>query len=155
VSYEPCFDGRGQPYRSYSHLNMTVKTKRADGSTCDELFFAEVTCTIDEHEQYALTCFCTVEPDDNGILYLLYYLLWVLQFPFLKFVDALLLKVHAIFVEMKWSTPLRLFTSMVSPGHLLDAVLMVMQITYMIRCDKLTFLLCLIEYCEHCAIPLS
>ncbi|KAM0892965.1 hypothetical protein ACQ4PT_025437 [Festuca glaucescens] len=66
VSYEPCFDGRGQPYRSYSHLNMTVKTKRADGSTCDELIFAEVTCTIDEHEQYALTCFCTVEPDDNG-----------------------------------------------------------------------------------------
>ena len=67
MSYKPCFDGKDCAYRSYSHLNMTMKTKGAES----ELFFAEVTCMVDQNEEYyVLTCICTVGPDDNGILYL-------------------------------------------------------------------------------------
>ncbi|KAF7001687.1 hypothetical protein CFC21_017302 [Triticum aestivum] len=65
VRYKPCFDGKDCDYRSYSHLNMTIKTKGADDPR-KKLYFAEVTCMRGEHEEYVLTCICAVEPDANG-----------------------------------------------------------------------------------------
>ncbi|KAM3189028.1 hypothetical protein ACQJBY_067775 [Aegilops geniculata] len=65
VRYKPCFDGKDCDYRSYSHLNMTIKIKGADDPR-KKLYFAEVTCMRGEHEEYVLTCICAVEPDANG-----------------------------------------------------------------------------------------
>jgi hypothetical protein len=48
----------------YYHYNFTAKTKEAGG--IEYLFFAEVTCM--EGDELAVSCFCMLSTDDNGIL---------------------------------------------------------------------------------------
>ncbi|KAM0904816.1 hypothetical protein ACQ4PT_017802 [Festuca glaucescens] len=64
VRHKECFDGKGCIYRSYSHFNLTMKTKGADANS--DLYFAEVTRMRGDYEAYVLTCICVVKPDDNG-----------------------------------------------------------------------------------------
>ncbi|XP_047084506.1 uncharacterized protein LOC124695733 [Lolium rigidum] len=64
VTHKSCFDGKGCIYRSYSHFNMTMKTKGADANK--DLYFAEVMCMRGDYEAHVLTCICMVKPDDNG-----------------------------------------------------------------------------------------
>jgi hypothetical protein len=68
VSDNSCFDGKDCIYSSYSHFNLTMKTKGADPN--NDIYFAEVTCMSGDYEAYVLTCFCMVKPDHNGILFL-------------------------------------------------------------------------------------
>jgi hypothetical protein len=60
----------------YQHLNFTAKSKGADGLNCgfDKQFFVELKNTRQEglrHPEWVVTCFCMVETNDNGILYIL------------------------------------------------------------------------------------
>ncbi|XP_047084462.1 uncharacterized protein LOC124695682 [Lolium rigidum] len=64
VGHNSCFDGKDCIYRSYSHFNLTMKTKGADPN--NDLYFAEVTCMSGDYEAYVLTCICIVKPDHNG-----------------------------------------------------------------------------------------
>nr|XP_051182899.1 uncharacterized protein LOC127296737 isoform X4 [Lolium perenne] len=64
VGHNSCFDGKDCIYRSYSHFNLTMKTKGADHN--NDLYFAEVTCMSGDYEAYVLTCICIVKPDHNG-----------------------------------------------------------------------------------------
>ncbi|KAM0860222.1 hypothetical protein ACQ4PT_046686 [Festuca glaucescens] len=59
--------GASDHSRMHYHINFTIKTKGADGSTCviDDLFFAEVTFKPG-HAELVVSCFCTVKPTDNG-----------------------------------------------------------------------------------------
>ncbi|KAK1652915.1 hypothetical protein QYE76_070720 [Lolium multiflorum] len=65
VGHNSCFDGKDCIYRSYSHFNLTMKTKGADPN--NDLYFAEVTCMSGDYEAYVLTCICIVKPDHNVI----------------------------------------------------------------------------------------
>ncbi|KQJ84810.1 hypothetical protein BRADI_5g23000v3 [Brachypodium distachyon] len=54
----------------YRHLNFTAKTKGPDGLDCciDKLFFLELKSTKHDgiNEEWTVSCFCMVEPSDNG-----------------------------------------------------------------------------------------
>jgi hypothetical protein len=50
---------------SFYHLNFTANTNGAE----DSLFFVEVTFMKGEQLELVVTCFCMVEPNDNGNLY--------------------------------------------------------------------------------------
>ncbi|KAM3260491.1 hypothetical protein ACQJBY_051636 [Aegilops geniculata] len=55
----------------YYHINLTMKTKGADDSNCggEDLFFAEVKIKGGEYVELVVSCFCMVEPTDNGHCY--------------------------------------------------------------------------------------
>ncbi|XP_071674740.1 uncharacterized protein [Lolium perenne] len=59
--------GASDHSRMHYHINFTLKTKGADGSTrvIDDLFFAEVTFMPGDKE-LVVSCFCTVKPTDKG-----------------------------------------------------------------------------------------
>ncbi|KAM3404613.1 hypothetical protein ACQJBY_007607 [Aegilops geniculata] len=63
VRHKACFDGKDCIYRSYTHFNLTMKTK---GAANKDLYFAEVTRMDGDYDAYVLTCICMVKPDDNG-----------------------------------------------------------------------------------------
>ena len=55
----------------YYHINFTMKTKGADDSNSggEDLFFAEVKIKGGEYVELVVSCFCMVEPTDNGVVY--------------------------------------------------------------------------------------
>ena len=50
------------PYKVTYHINFTTKAGYGE-----EVFFAEVTSKMGEHK-LVVSCFCRVEPNDNGNL---------------------------------------------------------------------------------------
>lgn len=52
-------------------MNFIMKTKGDDDSDCgtDDIFFVEIKLMEGEYEEMAVTRFCMVEPNDNGILH--------------------------------------------------------------------------------------
>ncbi|XP_037425986.1 uncharacterized protein LOC119291340 isoform X2 [Triticum dicoccoides] len=71
VSFREIYEREGRLVNMFYHINLTTKTKGDDGfqSGVDNVFFAEVTRIKGEDVQYVLSCFCMVEPNDNGQCY--------------------------------------------------------------------------------------
>ncbi|XBI84316.1 hypothetical protein VPH35_092651 [Triticum aestivum] len=68
VRFESVAGGNGH---RYYHINFTMKTKGADDSNSvgEDLFFAEVKIKGGEYVELVVSCFCMVEPNDNGHCY--------------------------------------------------------------------------------------